>query len=288
MNRIAVLLFSLAILLLGDGLFAQNPLRAQSNSNPSQYRNTNQSWEHQPAVKDTNLLDRILANPLSAQSNQSQQFSGSQVQGQVFQPAPSQPAAQPSVISATYATAPVEPMTTPQPVREPNFIEREQAKKTVGSNSEKPAKGESFGQIISKLGMNLAVVLALCTGLLMMAKLWMRPKSGTTSQVPSGDSLSVKEELRLGPKMTLYLIQWRQQQILVAGDAEGIKSVNVLSPTFDETLATVSEHSSNEDRQEPATIRMAPRSEEDQQIDEKILRMLIKKSGSASGRKEAA
>ncbi|QEG23391.1 hypothetical protein [Mariniblastus fucicola] len=121
----------------------------------------------------------------------------------------------------------------------PNFIEREkEADSTADATSETPAKKQHFGQLIATMGMNLAFVLMVGIGFIVFAKQWIKPqgtnKKETTNERSS--SLKIKEELVLDDNSTIRVIDWKGSEVLVASDANGVKSMIAVAPNFAETL----------------------------------------------------
>jgi flagellar biogenesis protein FliO len=122
-----------------------------------------------------------------------------------------------------------------------NFIQRDNLQSTQpAENSGKPEQ-QNLGQLISKLGMNLAFVLFLAIGGVLAAKQWIKPGSPamrktSTSAKTETPSMQIIDTLRIDSKTTLRLIECDDSRVLVATDAAGIKSVNLLTPSFDHAL----------------------------------------------------
>lgn len=178
-----------------------------------------------------------------------------------------------------------------------NFIERESK---TASNPDSAKTEQNFGQLISKLGMNLAFVLFLAIGGVLVAKHWVKPQSvrRSTSQgsETNSNSMEVLETLRVDAKTTLHLVSCGVSKVLVATDSVGLKSVNLLSPTFDRAMldqsqafAGTAEHEperapKRSDRlkaYEPPAKNYEPyesKKENSDGMDEKLIRMLLENS----------
>lgn len=175
----------------------------------------------------------------------------------------------------------------PKDESQQNFVEREQESFIEREQAEKKPKSENLGQMISKVGMNLAFVLAVAVGFILIAKNWIRPRLSSSKGGGEMASLQVKEVLSLDSKSTLRLVHWQNSRILVATDAQGIKSVNVLNPTFDQTMDELPPEPAPEqmkkvevgNRTQPETGAQVQKGNG---IDERLLRLLLE---NANGQK---
>lgn len=125
----------------------------------------------------------------------------------------------------------------------PNFIEREKVASAGPTESEAQPKKKHFGQLIANLGMNLAFVLLLGIGFIVIAKQWVKPQSfaKTNAETESTSSLEVKEELVLDGKTKLRVVRWKESDVLIASDSDGVKSMVALAPSFAESLGQIEE-----------------------------------------------
>ena len=125
----------------------------------------------------------------------------------------------------------------------PNFIEREkQTTEPVTESSSKPKK-QHFGKLIANLGMNLAFVLLVGIGFIVVAKQWIKPqgfgKKETSEQGSS--SLEIQEELILDGKTKIRVVRWKNSDVLIASDPDGVKSMVALAPSFSKSLEQIEE-----------------------------------------------
>ena len=275
MRSRTIFLVALIVLLAGNtGITcAQNPLRAISDSSSTSNQFGNQS-----------ILNRILESPVESSQNSELQRPNSPTRIEPAQDSFTQPAERfdGNVLPASYEP-PVDNRTRYEQdqglsaTSAPNFIEREQASFIEREKANPSSSKQNLGQLISKIGMNLAFVLALAIGFVLLAKQWMKPKSTSSVDVTGSDSLRVKETLVLDAKTTLRLVQWRTNRILVACDANGIRSVNVLNPMFDQTLDELSK-----DLEEEELVEPKQETESRNGIDENMLRVLLQAAQSQS------
>ena len=180
-----------------------------------------------------------------------------------------------------------DPRTAP-PTRKPNFIQREkEASASDADSSTAKPKGQKFGQMIANIGMNLAFVLLVGIGFIVFSKQWFTPK--TNSQNGSSEDalsrLQVKEELALDSKTTIRVIQWKDTEILVASDSEGVRAMVSLGPTFSDTLSQVETEFEDQkpERTQPQTpqasqqnaVKPASSTDSSPGIDDRLIQMLL-------------
>ncbi len=125
----------------------------------------------------------------------------------------------------------------------PNFIQREkELTGSTGASTDAMPKKQNFGKLIANIGMNLAFVLLVGIGFIVISKQWFNPKANNKKNKTEEDisnSLLVKEKLDLDGKSTMRVIQWKDFEILVASGAEGVQAMIPLTPTFSETFDQV-------------------------------------------------
>ena len=108
----------------------------------------------------------------------------------------------------------------------------------IGSAEELPWQDPNrILDLIMNISLNLVFVLSFAFGAILLARKWMQPSSSSESgDRLNSDKLSVLQTLRIEPKISIRLIQWRSNRFLVSCDQNGIQSVNVLNGSFDQTL----------------------------------------------------
>lgn len=100
--------------------------------------------------------------------------------------------------------------------------------------------------LIMKVSLNLVFVLSFAVGIILIAKRWVKPKSTTHSvERARSDSLAILQTLQIDQRISIRLVQWRSNRFLVACDQNGIKSVNPLNATFDQTLKELDDDNDN-------------------------------------------
>ena len=105
-------------------------------------------------------------------------------------------------------------------------------------------------EMITRVGINLAFVLALAIGGILMLKQFQKGRVATKRGAPSELSgLKIDQVLQVTRGVSLYLVDSMASKILVAVDAGGIKSVNVLPSRFEDQLDDVEEFSSRRESQ---------------------------------------
>ncbi len=138
---------------------------------------------------------------------------------------------------------PVEPARVEDSTAKPNFIEREKYSDQSSVESGSQPKKQHFGKLIANLGMNLAFVLLVGIGFIAFAKQWIKPQS--TSEPSASEEgvskLKVQEEMTLDGKTKIRVLRWKNSEVLVASDSEGVKSMVALVPSFAESLDQIKE-----------------------------------------------
>ncbi|MFN3191394.1 MAG: flagellar biosynthetic protein FliO [Aureliella sp.] len=114
-----------------------------------------------------------------------------------------------------------------------SFIEAEQA----ASQESKAASSATTQEIVAKIVINLAFVLAMGIGFIVLVRMWqMARKTQQTGATKDQKALRVREVLSLGGGVTLHVVDGPKNQFLVAVDSSGIKSVNVMDADFDDNM----------------------------------------------------
>lgn len=91
--------------------------------------------------------------------------------------------------------------------------------------------------LVMKISLNLVFVLSFAVGVMLIVKRWMQNNgSSPNSARASGDSLCIRETLRVDNRTTIRLVQWRSNRFLITSDHNGIQSVNALNDAFEQTL----------------------------------------------------
>ncbi len=118
-----------------------------------------------------------------------------------------------------------------QPAAMQSFIERERQ-----AESETTASS-SQSQMLLKLIINTAFVLAMAVGFLLVYRVWVMAKK---TQTAKGETLKtglhVRETLSLKNNVTLHVVETAKCQFLVTVDSSGVKSVNSMSTPFESAL----------------------------------------------------
>ena len=159
---------------------------------------------------------------------------------------------------------------------EPSFIEKE------ATNPE--SQRENTAALIRKISINLMFVLAIAFGFLLLVKHWQK---GKFSRKPKADShnqsLNVSQVLPLTNGASLHVVQGNSNRFLVAIDSSGIKSVKVLTSSFDDTMQQVE---NRQHRRESASRRQTYEriepSDVSSEIDEKLIKMLLQNAPAAA------
>ncbi|MEO1526928.1 MAG: hypothetical protein AAFX06_15935 [Planctomycetota bacterium] len=113
---------------------------------------------------------------------------------------------------------------SPNDPRQASFIERER--------SESAAR-ETAQELIMRIGINLGFVLALGIGGVLIYKQVQRGKPAAIGDL---QELKVCQTLRLTTGASIYVVEGFGKKFLVAIDANGIKSVEVLNASFHQTM----------------------------------------------------
>jgi hypothetical protein len=116
------------------------------------------------------------------------------------------------------------------------------------TNSLQPMPTENLAETLRRISIGLCIVLGSACGFLLIVKRWYRaarsssspspvkPGKNGTKQLAGTASIQLLTQLRLDHKSQLYLIQANEQQVLVAVDLSGIKSVVPLHGDFNSAL----------------------------------------------------
>jgi flagellar biogenesis protein FliO len=125
-----------------------------------------------------------------------------------------------------------------------------------GLNSTDPSRSElasrtadtsALAETMQRIAVSLCFVLAVACVLLLVIKRWLFsrtsliPKTGVVKPNRDSTSIRILNQLRLDAKSLLYLIKANEQQVLVAVDMAGIKSVVTLNSDFESALEDLSE-----------------------------------------------
>jgi flagellar biogenesis protein FliO len=113
-----------------------------------------------------------------------------------------------------------------------SFIDREkQAQSSDSSNS------ASTQETIVKIVVNLAFVLAMGIGFIVLVRMWnMARKTSSLGTERDKKQLKVREVLSLGGGVCLHVVDGPRNQFLVAVDSSGIKSVNIMNASFEDSM----------------------------------------------------
>ena len=114
-------------------------------------------------------------------------------------------------------------------------IDLQALNEAVSPNPASTPEKINLGQTIQKIGISTLCVLAICIGLLFVVKRFGVGMPATGS-VNSNQS-HIVDTLPLGQKASLQIVRIRKQEVLVARDASGIKSITCLPMTFDDEPA---------------------------------------------------
>ena len=164
-----------------------------------------------------------------------------------------------------------------------SFIDRENA------SPKEEAKAET-SQMITRIGINLAFVLALGVGAILMFRQFQKGKSGARNQTPADlAGLKIDQVLQVTRGVSLYLVDSMASKILVAVDAGGIKSVNVLPSRFEDELEEPEAFSRHNETSlarsggaERSRSRRSINKSSSTDIDENLIKMLLSKSKEAA------
>lgn len=164
-----------------------------------------------------------------------------------------------------------------------SFIDRENA------STKEEAKAET-SQLITRIGINLAFVLALGVGAILMFRQFQKGKSGARNQTPADlAGLKIDQVLQVTRGVSLYLVDSMASKILVAVDAGGIKSVNVLPSRFEDELEEPEAFSRHNETSlarsggsERSQSRRSINKSSSTDIDDNLIKMLLSKSKEAA------
>ena len=149
-----------------------------------------------------------------------------------------------------------------------SFIEREK--------QAQPQEKDSTRDMITRLGVNLAFVLAIAIGFIFLVRHWQNTKGLPATSSPE-NGIRTRHVLRLTNSVSLYVVDVSGSHFLVAIDAGGIKSVKPLVGDFAETYGRSSQSldlaQAKIHRQEPII-----HDESTAEIDEKLIRLLLEKN----------
>ncbi|MFK7738230.1 MAG: hypothetical protein AB8B50_19550 [Pirellulaceae bacterium] len=113
-----------------------------------------------------------------------------------------------------------------------SFLDREKK-----SNSSDRSSSASTQETIVKIVVNLAFVLAMGIGFIVLVRMWnMARKTSSLGSDREKKQLKVREVLSLGGGVCLHVVDGPRNQFLVAIDSTGIKSVNVMSASFEDSM----------------------------------------------------
>ena len=177
----------------------------------------------------------------------------------------------------------------PEAQKKPNFIQREKEGMGVpNTDTAAMPKKMSFGKLIANMGMNLAFVLLVGIGFIVISKQWMKPRAAVKKDDTSDNTLSlrIKEELVLDGKTSIRVIQWKDSEILVASDTDGVRSMVALTPNFSETfdqIETDFEKQEIEPAKAPTPSRLSSASAKktpshesnSSRVDDRLIQMLL-------------
>ena len=149
-----------------------------------------------------------------------------------------------------------------------SFIEREK--------QAEPQQQDSTRDMITRLGVNLAFVLAIAIGFIFLVRHWQNTKGGPSHSSPE-NAIRTRHVLRLTNSVSLYVVDVSGSHFLVAIDTGGIKSVKPLVGDFAETYGRSSQ---SLDLAQPKIHRQEPiiHDESTAEIDEKLIRLLLEKN----------
>ena len=191
-----------------------------------------------------------------------------------------------------------------EPLEDESFLKREFQKAQASQresfieteSSEEETQASPTMQLVYRISGNLIFVLAIAVAFVFMLKQWQK---GKQSAAKSGDlalsSLQVIQVVPLSRGASLHLVQSGQTQFVVAIDAAGIKSVNVLNRSFDQEMAELDLPTDaivpGVDSRRDAPVERAParrvertrvtNKEATSEIDEQLIEMLLRAKQSA-------
>ncbi|TWU02369.1 hypothetical protein [Stieleria varia] len=164
------------------------------------------------------------------------------------------------------------------PAYSESFIDRERA-----AESEQP---NATRDLMTKIGINLMFVLAIAFGALLMIKNWQKSRFPKLASKSESQELNVSQILPLSNGATLHVVDGMQNRFVVAIDSTGIKSVNVLNPSFDDVMQFAEERetrSQRSQRRQSASARgNAIEAESSSDIDQNLINLLLRSAKQAA------
>ena len=122
-----------------------------------------------------------------------------------------------------------------------SFIDAEKAE----SQQSQKSSSTSTQEVVAKIIINLAFVLAMGIGFIVLVRMWqMAKKTQQSGSAKDQKALRVREVLSLGGGVTLHVVDGPKNQFLVAVDSSGIKSVNVMDADFDDNMKILNDDES--------------------------------------------
>ncbi len=91
---------------------------------------------------------------------------------------------------------------------------------------------KSFQSLVAKLAINCALVMVLAVGFVVAGRRWLKKQRPVSLANREQPGMEIRATLRIGPKTQLHLVAVDRHQVLVACDAEGVKSMTPLGPSF--------------------------------------------------------
>ncbi len=96
-----------------------------------------------------------------------------------------------------------------------------------------------FQTLIKRLGINTVVVMCFGIGFILVAKKFFNGTSPKAKKSVNKATIEIKSTLKLTPKSCLHLVEANDQQLIVAVDQTGIKSMVRLNESFASTLDSI-------------------------------------------------
>ena len=178
-----------------------------------------------------------------------------------------------------------------------SFIDKESAASTSADARE--VNGTAV--LVKRISINLMFVLAIAFGVLLLIRQWQKGRAVKPSRAQQDqDKLNVIQVIPLANGASLHIVQGNASKFIVAIDGGGIKSVNVLSASFEDTMTQVeTREQRRQSRQSQAnprpqlaqhTAAPAPRqvkhneidpNEDTTEIDEKLIKLLLQRPPAA-------
>ncbi|MCA9138793.1 MAG: hypothetical protein KDB00_18605 [Planctomycetales bacterium] len=165
-----------------------------------------------------------------------------------------------------------------------SFIQRE--------NAEPATDKASATDMITRIGVNLVLVLALAVGGILLIKQIQKGRTGVGGSAPADlAGLKIDQVLQVTRGVSLYLVDSMASKILVAVDGGGIKSVNVLPARFEDELDEPEAFSRKREAVTGRTMEDGPGRQSSRRrinktsssdIDDNLIKMLLSKSKEAA------